>query len=83
MDNQEITQLSKDLYRIFGKIRKLDPQALKDPAYTTVLKRVDALLREASINLEAIAQRQLRDNPDEFLDFLREIDEIKLLEVYN
>lgn len=83
MDNQEITQLSKDLYRIFGKIRKLDPQDLTDPAYTILLKKVEALLSDATMNLEAIAQRQLRDNPEEFLEYLRSIDEIKLLEVYN
>lgn len=83
MDNQEITQLSKDLYRIFGKIRKLDPQQLKDPSYTLLLSKVEALLSEATINFEAIAQRQLIDNPEEFLEYLRSIDEIKLLEVYN
>jgi hypothetical protein len=82
MTNEEIKNASKDLYRIFGKVRKLKKSDLKDPRADSVLEKTVQLLSDASIHLESLTHVQILKDPNEYIDFMQEMDKIKRTEVF-
>lgn len=82
MDKNEIKELAKQMYRIYGKIREIDPKSLPDKRYQKTLATIEYRLSSATVEMECLAHTYIREDPEEYLDFNKEIYEIKETEVY-
>lgn len=74
--------LSENLYLIYGKIRKLKVEDLKDSRYSDILADLKKELGKSTINLEVLSHNQAVD-AKAFLEFNDRIFEIKKNHVYN
>lgn len=83
MTKQELLELTKEVYRTLGKVKKINPSELNDPRYADFLDNAKSSLANAALYLEAITQNEVRENPNEFIDFQNQIYDLKKNEVYN
>ena len=83
MANQEIIDLTTDLYKIYGRLRKISHEDLKDESYGRFLNQAKQGVGDASLRIEAIAQAEIREDVDLYLDFQEKIYELKQKEVFN
>lgn len=83
MTKQKLLELTKEVYRSLGKLKKIKSSELKDVRYADFLIKSKSNLSEAALYLEALTQSELTENPDEYVDVQNEIYELKKTEVYN
>jgi hypothetical protein len=82
MTNEEFTNVSKDLYRVFGKIRNLDPKNLHDKRCVNLLEEITGLLGDASLKLEVLTGSQIRPDIDAYFNYLKDLDKLKRKEIF-